>query len=304
MSHPIKTRKNLSRLKEILTNFLGSRHFHFQVIVFVFLMLVIFSWLPQILENLLQEGIKFIFPEYSFLRRVWFWKLLICAAIMIFFVFLARKIRKQPHNIYIKSSGFSKGKILVIFLSPINVFSKEQPKKMIPQKIKQMTTQLNARIPVEKDIREVESLIKETNWKIPLRAVQHHIKTLEKVYAITSKDSNRENKTQPGSHGEFPFFKDVFELLFRGKIVIEEFTKSGIDFEDIDQSFKTIESFYENQSGKRINKKIVVDVTGGQKTNSIGGALATLSLGRKFQYVSTTDLTVKSHDIEYAPSEE
>ena len=47
-----------------------------------------------------------------------------------------------------------------------------------------------------------------------------------------------------------------------------------------------------------------MDVTGGKKISSIGGALATLSLGRKFQYVSTTDETVKAYDIGYTPPEE
>jgi hypothetical protein len=305
MSNPIKRRKDLKHLKEILTHFLGSKHFRFKVIVYVFLMFIIISWLPQILENALEEIIKLMPLESFFLARVWLWQLLICAAILIFFILLARKMGKQPHNIHIKSGSFLKGEIMVIFLSPLNVFSKDQSKKDISQKIKKMTAQLNAGKPGEKDITELKTLIKETNWKILLLAIENHVNTLKKVYAITSKDSKRQNITLPGSHSEFPFFKEVFEILFHKKIIVEEFTKSGIDFEDVGQSFKTIETFYENQSGKGIKKrKIVVDVTGGQKTNSSGGALATLSLGRKFQYVSTTDGTVKSYDIEYAPPEE
>lgn len=81
---------------------------------------------------------------------------------------------------------------------------------------------------------------------------------------------------------------------------MEEFLKGGIDFQDIKKVFETIENLYDKLGASGIkNEDIIMDVTGGQVTNSIAGAIATLTLGRKFQYVSTRDKKVLSYDIGY-----
>ena len=306
MSNPIKRRRDMEHLKEILVHFLGSKHFSFKVLVYVFLLFIAAAWLPQVLAAGLEELIRLL-PFQSFIwNRAWLWKILICALILVFFIFLARKIGKQKSHITVQSDHFCRGRVLVIFLSALNVMSKGHGNGDIPQTIRHMTAAMKGKPATEEERARLLAYIQATNWKMPLLAIRHHQRTLKEVYAITSAgEKSSKNRKQPGSHREFNLFKEVFEIVFERKGFIKELTRGGIDFEDAQAAFDTINRFYERQIKKGIKKEhIVVDVTGGKKISSIGGALATLSLGRKFQYVSTTDETVKAYDIGYTPPEE
>ncbi len=83
-------------------------------------------------------------------------------------------------------------------------------------------------------------------------------------------------------------------------ISIIEYKKGGIDFQDVKEIFNTIEEIYRELAQEDIKEKeIIVDVTGGQVPTSIGAAMATLSRGRQFQYVSTKDKSIILYDIGY-----
>lgn len=45
--------------------------------------------------------------------------------------------------------------------------------------------------------------------------------------------------------------------------------------------------------------EILIDITGGQKVTTISGAIVALGAGRCFQYISTTDYSIKTYDIDY-----
>lgn len=306
MSKPIKKRRDLEHLKGILIHFLGSKHFGFKVLAYVFLIVILISWIPQVLDNGLRLLIENLPIGTPILGGLWLWKLVICALILVFFIFLAKKIGKQKGSITVLAEEYCQGQVMAIFLSTLSVTSKNQDKKEIPRKIKKIVEQLQGKRPGEKEKVELRGLIDETNWKMPLLAILNHHNTLEEVYAICSRDSiDKDRKKRPGSHREFDLFKAVFETVLDKKGFIREFPRSGIDFENVKDSFEIIEKFYDSQIKKGVRKeRIVVDVTGGQKTSSIGSALATLALGRKFQYVSTTDGKVNLYDIDYNPPDE
>lgn len=83
-----------------------------------------------------------------------------------------------------------------------------------------------------------------------------------------------------------------------------ELKSGGIDFEDVEEVFNAIKEFYKNVKQKDFKEEhIIVDITGGQKTNSVAGAIATLARNRKFQYVSTRDKRVLSYDVGYFEEE-
>ena len=77
----------------------------------------------------------------------------------------------------------------------------------------------------------------------------------------------------------------------------------GIDFEDIDLMVAILHDLYKNlaKDGYK-DRDIIVDVTGGQKTNGIAGAVfAVLVRDRRFQYASTNNVrNLRSYDVLYA----
>lgn len=78
-------------------------------------------------------------------------------------------------------------------------------------------------------------------------------------------------------------------------------TSNGVDFKDVKEVFNVIEDFYKRPDIKP--KDVLVDITGGQKTNSIAGGIATLAVGRRFQYIGTNDKQVNAYDVGYFPGE-
>ena len=63
--------------------------------------------------------------------------------------------------------------------------------------------------------------------------------------------------------------------------------------------FNVIEDFYKKPGIKP--KEVLVDITGGKKTNSIAGGIATLAMGRMFQYIGTNDKQVTAYDVGHFP---
>jgi len=125
--------------------------------------------------------------------------------------------------------------------------------------------------------------------------LEYHLeKPMERLYVITSSG-------EKGTTKQFSDFKAFIKKAFPGNTFkVEEIKEGGINFEDIEGVFKVIEGFYRTAGQKRIREDdIIIDITGGQKTNSIAGALATLAIRKKFQYISTGDKEVYSYDVNY-----
>lgn len=80
--------------------------------------------------------------------------------------------------------------------------------------------------------------------------------------------------------------------------------KQGIDFENLELVTWILHDLYRNIKKKHDCREadILCDITGGQKINSMAGAIfAVLVPKRRFQYVSTTDYQVYSYDATLEP---
>jgi hypothetical protein len=103
---------------------------------------------------------------------------------------------------------------------------------------------------------------------------------------------------EDGSHQIFPLFTKIMNKFYP-HLRIESLTANGIDFEDIAAIHQRLDKLYDelNEANSYGHNDIMVDVTGGQKTNSIAAAITTLSEGRHFQYLSTKNKEVRSYDL-------
>lgn len=295
MTTALKKRKNYEGLKGVLINFLGSKHFSFWAILYAFFLILFSTWFIDLLNTGIRKlavliGLKIIFLKFG-------------GAIIILtvFVFLIIRINKKRSEIEVKSEPPKSVKVLVVFLSNLGRITVEEKKKI--DEIKNIIKS-NAD---DKYINKLKDLIFKSTWGMPLHAIEYHNRTLEKVYVMTSKDKENEktNEFIKGSYREFSDFKEIFELFYKKEDFIEEFIKGGINFENIkivfDITNKIFEYLFKNGYGK---DDFIIDITGGQKPNSIAAAIATLTMESKFQYISTNPPhDVLSHDIGYIPEE-
>jgi hypothetical protein len=131
------------------------------------------------------------------------------------------------------------------------------------------------------------------NWQQLMRGILPHIGTLQVVYLLGSDGSGG---------GSFQYLGDAEELIKRylSGVSVRRFVRP-VDFEgDFEGLVDCLnQCVQEIQRECRIREKdIVIDVTGGQKTASIAGAMVTLNTRVTFQYVSTTDpRKVRAYDV-------
>ena len=123
-------------------------------------------------------------------------------------------------------------------------------------------------------------------WRMPYEAIKYHLPRLESVVVITS------DRSSP----QFPTFKELVKTVFPKKLNVEE--RKLENFESVKRIFEEISSIYKSLKNRGIKERdVIIDVTSGQKTNSIAAAFMTLYYDREFQYVSTQNYKVKSYDV-------
>ena len=136
---------------------------------------------------------------------------------------------------------------------------------------------------------------------MPLRAIDYHIDTLQKVIVLTSGASNE----------QFELFQKLVETFYpklKGKLdkilvepVNEKFKSENAfanSFEDLEAVAKAVNKAYEELERKKIDAKdTIIDVTGGQKSNSIATAVITVLDNKEFQYISTVDYAVRAYNV-------
>lgn len=202
-----------------------------------------------------------------------FYKLITALFILFWMYFKLKHSISSHQKIVVERKTPTPVKNLVIFLSPMK---KEDIEQVIntPEAVKEGRK----------------------NWEMPYLAVQHHKSELTNLFVITSSGEG-------ATTNQFAQFMAFIKKAFPdNKFEVTELTPNGMDFENIEDVFNLIEDFYKGQGIKE--EDVLVDITGGQKTNTIAGALATLSLGRKFQYISTKDKQVYAYDVAYFEQEE
>lgn len=271
MKNPIQSRRNKEALKRAFESYIGKKNFNLWAILYVILLVISFSWLPDGLSELL----------YLFIPREW-WAVVLKISISLLVLFLIylqlKKAIKDKIPIEVVVDQPSAVRHLAIFLS----FLRQDDLLTLEQAING-----------NKSPEEIEKILADKPWKMPLCAIKHHLSMLKNLYVFTSKETT----------SQFEIFKKVINILYPD-IVVEEYKSGGIEFQDIKKVFEAVDGFYTDLKEKGIkDEDIIVDITGGQVTNSVAAAVATLAEGRKFQYVSTRDKKVLRYDIEYFEKE-
>ena len=121
------------------------------------------------------------------------------------------------------------------------------------------------------------------NWQQLMRALLSQDRSQPQcVYLLGS--------TNPHGAGSFEWLdhcKALIENYFKQVQIIK---KEVSDFENLEELVELINSIIHEARNNAIDeRKIIVDVTGGQKTASIAAALVTLHNRVTFQYVQTND---------------
>lgn len=172
-------------------------------------------------------------------------------------------------------------KVLILFLSP--EFDAESI-------LKDITTleELNKAL-------AGDSQSKSYKWLMPLASIRLHAMkgNLDCVYVITS----------PETDEQYRYFEKLVSQVF--KSFNFRLRKCSIsDSESVKEMYETLEKLFGILTNKGINgkkykeKDIVIDVTGGKKTATIAGVLASVYHFTEVQYVSTTDKRVKAYYVE------
>lgn len=182
--------------------------------------------------------------------------------------------------------------VVISFLStPIGKLEFTDSKATVTQKINDSTITVKLTGDLDKDI-EVLNQIR-WNWQQLLRGLRLHIKELRHIYLIGSPDSQKSVEDA----------KRLLTLYFKNVTIMATEVKTAVDFEDFQVLTRFMNGVITSYKGKGYREDdIVVDVTGGQKTASIAGAIVTLNSGIQFQYVSTVDPDkCMAFNISYSP---
>lgn len=292
-SNPVQKRFIIEGLRGVVESMLGSKAFSWWLFLYAIGILLATSWLPDGTIVVIKLLLKLIYVLCNVgngtfcgvLKSIWAEQktdlllkfLLPTAGLLWVFVTIRRSFARQ--RIEVDKQPSEKVKHLVIFLSTMK---KEYIERVIesPERIKDENVNFS--------------------WEMPYLAIAYHQK-LQHLCVITSSDSKKGTQIIPGTTHLFPDFKEFVKKAFPGReIDVVELSPGGVDFEDVEKVFTCIEDFYK-QSGIK-PKDVLVDITGGQKTNSIAGGIATLAMGRRFQYIGTNDKQVNAYDVGYFPS--
>lgn len=131
-----------------------------------------------------------------------------------------------------------------------------------------------------------------TNWQPLARAFYYHQQNggLKHVMLLTSKDGPGVNDS--GSHSQIglaiELFSDLLNRDARSIVTVNRGEYCPVDFENLEEIVGALKRTlsHVNDNLKIEDEQIVLDVTGGQKTTSIAGALVTLDRpGLMFQYM-------------------
>jgi len=130
------------------------------------------------------------------------------------------------------------------------------------------------------------------NWQQLLRGIEPHHEYLKYVYLIGSKES-------------FKFFYGVENIIKQYCKQIKKIikTEKPVNFEDLIELTKIINKGIQQFKELDMDEEdIIIDVTGGQKTTSIAGAVITLNSQVSFQYVQTNEpYKIMAYDVMIQP---
>ena len=273
-------RKQAVSIKRFAENLFGEKNTSMRAIIYSMIVLLAISWFP--------DGISAIF-EYNLSEKGLFlcsYKLLFSLFVFgCFGVFLFRAGKIDNGKLAVDRNRPQEVVVLGVFLSTLARTKVES--KSIEDSIQ--AAMVNSSF--------TQGIIDGRPWEMPLKAIEYHKGTLKNLFVFTSNGEN-------GTTLLMPLFIKVVNQLYPA-LIVKEVYAGGMDFESIEDVFANVELFYTQAAQVGCKEQdILVDITGGQKTNSIAAAVATLLSGREFQYISTGTKDVMAYDVRYIEKSE
>jgi len=150
---------------------------------------------------------------------------------------------------------------------------------------------------LQEDIRKLDELGMH-NWQQLLRGIEAHAASLKEVFLVGSKDtSGARHSARPagqrapyteGSHLYLPHCEQFLRPYLPR---VQFYPSREVDFEDSEELAPLLRGIQEEAGERAGAADFAVDVTGGQKTNSIVAAALTLLSKSVVQYVQTAPRT-------------
>jgi len=253
---------------------------------------IVAGWIP--------DGLATIFFEKNKLQG--FIMLIFALTVLFILIFLGYILRHSLEWVFEEYEPNPK-KGLILFLSPLS--EKKLPEKASPKEIFLEYFEKLKKENITLDKLEIKLINKQRSeaanklgsWAMPTKAIQHHRKNLQKVIVLTSETSSE----------QFPLFKEFIEIIYptlKGKIEEIEVKpkKENISlknsFEDLEAVAEAVNKAYKELENEKIDARdVIIDVTGGQKSNSIAAAILTVLDNKEFQYISTVDYKLRAYDV-------
>lgn len=214
-----------------------------------------------------------------------------------------------------KSADFNVG--IILLLSPpfgaiFNNGKIEIPKKDGGSLTIPNVTNSTSSESMKEDIELLQETKFQWSWQQILRGVCHHYNSAKYIYIIGSDDTykteiiNGITEKVKDKDGSFMYLDNAKSLLlaYKKDLVIETH-ETSVNFENFNAlrsalatSIRWMRTTDELKREVVNDKDMVIDITGGQKTASITGAMVTLDNNLTFQYVQTGgDNKVISFDV-------
>lgn len=275
--NPFERRIRANELGRIAESIFGKRNFSWYALGYAALLLLAAGWIPDGIADLLQ--CQWSMLSLSALLSCCY-KIIIAFLIILFFRFRLSKAIKEESKIVVQPDKPQIVEVLGLFLSPLAATEKEQEDELSAIRNAIADRSLDA------------DFFNGKRWEVSLKAIDYHKSRLKQIFLFTSSGIR-------GTSAVSEDFRNVVEFLYP-EIVVEEITPKGMNFEDIEKVFNAVEDFFLLNEKKRVKESdMLIDITGGQKTNSIAAAIATLATGRNFQYISTESKDVRVFDVRY-----
>jgi hypothetical protein len=278
--NPIQKKIRVERtFKKFAESIVGSKNFGWLSVLYLCLYFIASAWFAEGVAkyiDYLLNGCGSAVVNYKLLISIFI--------IFSFWLFIANIVQGDNDKIVVNNDQSLPVRRLVLFLSNFQKFAGNESSMSNSDGVTKES--------LEKALGDNSfhfNLLFNTSWEMPFRAIQHHISKLQYIVLVASSGGRR-------SSLESGLFIKLVHALYPN-IRIEE---QVVDFENLEQIFDLINHVYEKaqQEGLK-DSDVLVDITGGQKTNSIAAAIATLAIGRQFEYITTGEKIVRSYDVGY-----
>lgn len=240
------------------------------------LFMLVAGWLPEGIADFF----NYLFSDYSQWQMNY--KLLVSLLILCWFAVQLNTITASQ-SIKVNPAASQPSKVLALFLSPLHLVGKRfddrgQEQQWLGARLLQPALTLQD--------------FEDTTWYMPLKAIDFHVLQVEYLYLLTSSGEH-------GTQRDVSLFIEIINRLYPAIATIKLLRNNGLDFDNVEAVFDAVEELYHDAAKKEYKEnEVLVDITGGKKTNSIAASFAVLARGRKFQYISY-DKLVTSYDVEY-----